>query len=53
MFLLPGVAVGKREGYGESHWSDGTYVGLFVREQQGRRIVGVSLAVAISGAVHR
>lgn len=45
-----GVAIGKREFQHRSVFSDGTYVGVFVREQLGERFVGISIALAMSGA---
>jgi len=48
--LEAGFAFGKRESKYRSVFSDGTYLGVFVREQLDQRIVGVSLALAISGA---
>lgn len=45
-----GIAVGERESRWRSHYSDSTYVGVFAREQLGQRIVGVSVALALSGA---
>ena len=48
--LEAGFALGERESRYRSVYSDSTYAGVFVREQLGRRVVGVSIAVAISGA---
>lgn len=48
--LEAGLALGERETRYGGTYSDSTYVGVFAREQLGQRIVGVSLAVAISGA---
>lgn len=45
-----GVAFGERETRYGGTYSDSTYLGVFAREQLGQRIVGVSVAVAISGA---
>jgi hypothetical protein len=45
-----GIAIGHRESEYRALFSDGTYLGVFVREQLGQRIVGLSLALAISGA---
>ena len=45
-----GIAIGKRESQFRSVFSDGTYVGVFVREQMGHRVIGVSIALAMSGA---
>lgn len=48
--LEVGVAVGRRAREWRSVFSDGTYLGVFAREQVGKRVVGVTLAIAISGA---
>ncbi len=45
-----GIAIGKRENKFRSAYSDGTYVGVFVRDQVGQRVVGVSIAIAMCGA---
>lgn len=45
-----GIAIGKRESKFRSVFSDGTWVGVFVREQLGERFVGFSIALAMSGA---
>lgn len=45
-----GFAIGERVTRHGGIYSDGTYVGIFVREQQQQRSVGVSIAVAMSGA---
>jgi len=45
-----GIAVGKRHHDHRAYWSDGTYVGLFAREQLGARLVGITLALSLNGA---
>ena len=43
-----GLAIGKRKDDYGFLWSDGTYVGVFVREQVGERLYGVVLSLAIN-----
>jgi hypothetical protein len=45
-----GLAFGERHRDWRTRWSDGTYVGLFAREQAGERMLGVTVAIAINGA---
>jgi hypothetical protein len=48
-----GFAFGKAHDEYEARWSDGTYVGLFAREQEGGRIIGIVLAIPMDGASAR
>ena len=48
--LGAGLAFGTRHGEYGTLWSDGTYVGVALREQAGERFLGVVLAANLNGA---
>ena len=48
--LSAGFAFGKRHRQHRATWSDGTFVGVTLREQGGLRMLGVVVAIAITAA---